>query len=154
LTHTGIGMACDGRSCQQDATNMTGGVAQVIETFRHMQTALEATPHLLRLGRLFSETVLIEIDGAETYLTFDKGHITSVAQGPSRKTPWRFALRTDAAALAEFWRTRPAPGFHDIFGLVKIGRARIDGDILCLVKNLRFFKEVIALPRAQEEMAA
>ena len=42
---------------------------------------------------------------------------------------------------------RPEPGFHDIFGLVKIGRAEILGDILALVKNLRFFKEVMALPR-------
>ena len=41
----------------------------------------------------------------------------------------------------------PAPGFHDLFGLVKIGRGRIDGDILLLVKNLRFFKEFMALGR-------
>ena len=70
-----------------------------------------------------------------------------MTEGPSRKTPWRFALRTDAAALAEFWQPRPEPGFHDIFGLVKIGRGRIDGDILALVKNLRFFKEFMALAR-------
>lgn len=127
---------------------------QVIETFKHIQTRLEATPHLLRLGRLFSETVLIEIGGYEYYLAFDKGHILSVTEGPSRKTPWRFALRTDAEALEKFWQARPEPGFHDIFGLVKSGRGRIDGDILSLVKNLRFFKEVLSLARAKEELAA
>lgn len=121
----------------------------MIETFRTLQTQLEDRPHLLRLGRLFSETVLIEVEGQEVYLTFDKGHLVEIAEGPSRKTPWRFALRTDADALRQFWQSRPAPGFHDIFGLVKIGRGRIDGDILCLVKNLRFFKEVMALARAQ-----
>jgi len=126
----------------------------VIETFKHIQQSLEATPHLLRLGRLFSETVLIEIDGSEYYLSFEKGHIVSLVEGPSRKTPWRFALRTDAEALEEFWQVRPEPGFHDIFGLVKIGRGRIDGDILSLVKNLRFFKEVLTLARAREELAA
>lgn len=126
---------------------------QVIETFKHIQTRLEATPHLLRLGRLFSETVLIEIGGREYYLSFDKGHILSVTEGPSRKTPWRFALRTDAEALEKFWQARPEPGFHDIFGLVKTGRGRIDGDILSLVKNLRFFKEVLSLARAEEELA-
>jgi len=52
--------------------------------------------------------------------------------------------------LARFWQARPEPGFHDIFGLVKIGRGRIDGDILNLVKNLRFFKDVMSLPRTQE----
>lgn len=126
----------------------------MIDTFKQIQMHLEATPHLQRLGRLFSETVLIDVDGNEFYLTFEKGHIVSVVEGPSRKTPWRFALRTDAEALAKFWQARPEPGFHDIFGLVKIGRGRIDGDILSLVKNLRFFKEVLGLARAKEEAAA
>lgn len=134
--------------------HMTIWEAQVIDTFKHIQTRLDGAPHLLRLGRLFSETVLIEVDGDEYYLTFDKGRITSVVEGPSRKTPWRFALRTDGEALAKFWQARPEPGFHDIFGLVKIGRGRIDGDILSLVKNLRFFKEVMGLARAAEEVAA
>ncbi len=126
----------------------------MIETFKQIQSALEGTPHLLRLGRLFSETVLIEVDGNEFYLSFEKGRMVSINEGPSRKTPWRFALRTDADALEKFWQARPEPGFHDIFGLVKIGRGRIDGDILSLVKNLRFFKEVLTLARTKEELSA
>ena len=116
-------------------------------TLALMQSRLNDSPHLLRLGRLFSETVLLEVDAAEFYLTFRDGRLEQIAEGPSRKTPWRFALRTDADALAQFWQPRPRPGFHDIFGLVKIGRGRIDGDILALVKNLRFFKEFMALAR-------
>ncbi|MEL6960587.1 hypothetical protein [Tateyamaria sp. SN6-1] len=126
----------------------------MIDIFNQIQDQLNRAPHLQRLGRLFSETILIEVGTDEFYLTFEKGRLTSIQQGPSRKTPWRFALRTDAEALANFWMPRPAPGFHDVFGLVKIGRARIDGDILALVKNLRFFKEVMALPRTKEEVAA
>jgi len=126
---------------------------QMIDTFHSLQAKLEATPHLLRLGRLFSEIILIQVGDEEIYLTFEKGHLAQVTAGPSRKTPWRFALRTDAEALEQFWHPLPAPGFHDIFGLLKIGRGSIDGDILCLVKNLRFFKEFMALPRAKREDA-
>lgn len=122
----------------------------MIDIFTHIQKTLDQTPHLLRLGRLFSETVLIEVDGEEFYLTFEKGHLVAVVEGPSRKTPWSFALRVDRDALNKFWRPLPEPGFHDIFGFVKIGRGRVDGDILKLVKNLRFFKEVMALPRGMK----
>jgi hypothetical protein len=125
-------------------------------TLAMMQSRLNERHHLLRLGRLFCETVLLEVDGAEFYLTFRDGHLVQIAEGPSRKTPWRFALRTDADALAQFWQPRPKPGFHDLFGLVKIGRGRIDGDILALVRNLRFFKEFMALARPElqpEELA-
>jgi hypothetical protein len=117
-----------------------------------MQTRLHKMPHLLRLGRLFTETVLLEVDGAEYYLTFRDGALVGIDEGPSRKTPWRFALRTDADALEQFWESLPKPGFHDIFGLVKSGRGRIDGDILALVKNLRFFKEFMALGRKEERV--
>ncbi|MDP9632698.1 MULTISPECIES: hypothetical protein [Ensifer] len=119
----------------------------MLDILQTMQAALLRRPHLLRIGRLFSETVLIEVDGEEFYLTFEKGALISLARGPSRRTSWRFALRTERAALDEFWQPLPKPGFHDIFGLVKIGRGRIEGDILTLVRNLRFFKEFMALGR-------
>ncbi|SDD85493.1 hypothetical protein [Ruegeria marina] len=154
LTHTLAGIAHGPMIVAAIPQLMNAWEAKVIDTFKQIQTRLEATPHLLRLGRLFSETLLIEVGGDEFYLSFEKGRIVSVVEGPSRKTPWRFALRTDAEALNKFWQARPEPGFHDIFGLVKIGRGRIDGDILCLVKNLRFVKEVLTLARAKEELAA
>lgn len=119
----------------------------MLTTLHRMQDQLNRSEHLNRLGRLFSETVLLEVDGDEFYLHFEKGRLERVEPGPSRKTPWRFALRTDRAALEEFWKPIPKPGFHDIFGFVKIGRGRVDGDILSLVKNLRFFKEFMALAR-------
>lgn len=116
-------------------------------TLEAMAEALSETPHLVRLGKLFSETVLVEIDGSEFYLDFEKGRVVEIRQGPSLKTPWRFALRAEGDALMEFWKAMPRPGYHDIFGLVKYGHGRVDGDILMLVKNLRFFKEFMALGR-------
>jgi len=124
----------------------------MLPILQRMGRQLDGRPHLLRLGRLMSETVLLKVDAEEYYLFFDRGRLAEIQPGPSRKTPWRFAISTDRAALDEFWRARPRPGFHDIFGLVTIGRARIDGDILALVKNLRFFKEFLAL--ARDEAAA
>lgn len=112
-----------------------------------MAEALALQSHLRRLGQLFSETVLLEIDGNEFYLTFEKGLLIDIKEGPSLKTPWRFAFRARGEALMKFWETMPRPGYHDIFGLVKLGHGRIDGDILVLVKNLRFFKEFLALGR-------
>lgn len=119
------------------------------EKISSLASLLESKPHLHRIGRLFVGTVLMEVDGKEAYLTFEKGRITSIVPGPSRRTPWVFAIRTDSEALDAFWKPRPAPGFHDIFALAKLGRLRIDGDILALVRNLRFFKELLALPRSE-----
>ena len=121
-----------------------GAMRQVLDL---MADRLEGRSHLVHLGRLFSETVLLQVDETEFYISFEKGRVSAITQGPSRKTSWRFGLRCDEEALHAFWQPIPKPGFHDLFGLVKIGRAQIDGDILILVKNLRFFKEFMALGR-------
>ncbi|WP_375173617.1 hypothetical protein [Pseudooceanicola sp.] len=112
-----------------------------------MQVRLGERPHLARLGALFSDTVLLMVDGAEYYLVFDRGQLARIVEGPSRKTPYQFGIVTDAEALTAFWSPLPAPGFHDLFALVKIGRAEVRGDMLRLVKNLRFIKEFLALGR-------
>ncbi|MCA0044529.1 hypothetical protein [Celeribacter litoreus] len=125
-------------------------VANLRARFEDMGDQLSRRPHLLRLGALFSETVLIEVDGNEFYLTFHRGLLEKVTEGPSRQTPWRFALRVDSASLEKFWEPIPEAFYHDIFGFVKTGRGRIDGDILALVKNLRYFKEFMALGRKKE----
>nr|WP_319250818.1 hypothetical protein [uncultured Celeribacter sp.] len=121
--------------------------------FEDMGRKMAEKPHLKRLGALFSETVLIEVDGNEYYLAFHRGALERVTEGPSRQTPWRFAIRVDGEALDKFWAPIPEPSFHDIFGFVKTGRGRIEGDILVLVKNLRFFKEFMALGRREEGQA-
>jgi hypothetical protein len=128
---------------------MANGRAFFLDRLREMANALAKMAHLHRLGALFSDTVMIEVDGDEFYLTFEKGHVVEIKEGPSLKTPWRFALRVKGEALDKFWEPVPRPPFHDIFGLVKYGHGRIDGDILVLVKNLRFFKEFMALGRKQ-----
>lgn len=119
----------------------------MIDKLTDMQARLAGRPDIRRQGMLFSDTVQLVVDGVDYYLVFDRGHLDRVIEGPSRRTPYQFGLVTDAAALAEFWTARPRPGFHDIFALVKIGRAEVRGDILRLVKNLRFFKDVMALGR-------
>lgn len=125
----------------------------MIEKLRQMQARLDDLPHLHRIGAVFSETVLLKVDGAEFYLVFEKGRVARIVEGPSKKMPYRFAFVTDGDALRAFWTPFPAPGFHDIFAMVKIGRAEILGDILLLVKNLRFFKEFIALGRTEQGTA-
>lgn len=122
----------------------------MLDKLKTLQLRLDDTPHLHRIGALFCDTVLLKIDGDEFYLTFSKGRLESIATGPSKKIPYQFGLSTDAEALTLFWRKIPSPGFHDIFAMAKIGRLEFSGDILRLVKNLRFFKEFLALGRSEK----
>ena len=119
----------------------------MLEKLQHVQARLRDKPQLLRRGRLISDTVLLRVDGDQFYLHFDKGALATITPGPSMKIPYQFGLSTDAEALHRFWTPTPPPGFHDIFAMAKIGRLEFSGDILVMIKNLMFFKEVLLLGR-------
>ncbi|MEC8850947.1 MAG: hypothetical protein VXX43_03180, partial [Pseudomonadota bacterium] len=61
--------------------------------------------------------------------------------------PWRFQIAAAREVWERFWEPMPAPGYHDIFALTKSGHAVLEGDLLPFMSNLRYFKEMIALPR-------
>jgi len=60
---------------------------------------------------------------------------------------WTFALRASPETWQRFWEPTPAPGYHDLFAMKRLGVARIEGDLVPLMANLRYVKDVVAAPR-------
>lgn len=63
-------------------------------------------------------------------------------------TSWDFGVYADISAWQDFWQAVPQPGSNDIFALARNKRLEIKGNILVLMQNLQFFKDVLALARA------
>ena len=102
---------------------------------------------LRRIGRYCSTEFLLACGDAEHHLVVERGRLVDVIAGPRRMRGWCFALRAPAAAWQEFWREHPAPGFSDLFAMSRYGHLHIEGDVGPLLANLRYIKEVVALPR-------
>jgi hypothetical protein len=60
---------------------------------------------------------------------------------------WTFALRAPRDAWEAFWQPVPPPGFHDLIAMMKIGALEVEGDQHPFMANLRYFKDLLALPR-------
>jgi len=102
---------------------------------------------LVRRGRYLTTTFLVEVDDVEYLIRVAEGRIAGVERGPFLMRPWSFALRAPADAWRRFWEPVPAPGYHDLFAMKKLGVARIEGDLVALMANLRYVKDVLAAPR-------
>jgi hypothetical protein len=76
-----------------------------------------------------------------------RGRIDRVDRGPFVMPRWAFALKGSADAWARFWEPVPPPGFHDLMALIKTRRLVLEGDQHPFFANLRYFKELLALPR-------
>lgn len=107
---------------------------------------VNADAALVRRGRFMREEFLVRV-GDEPWRVLVDGGRLEVLRGQRLLRSWRFALAASAGAWAEHWRRHPGPGFHDIFAMAKRGEAAIEGDLLPLMQNLRYVKEVLASPR-------
>jgi hypothetical protein len=105
---------------------------------------------LVRRGRYFSETVLIE-EGATPWLVrFEAGRIASVTPVRTNLQSWTFAIRAAAEVWQRFWEPVPAPGYHDLIALLRYGRVKFEGNLQPLMANLIYPKLVLETPRARE----
>jgi hypothetical protein len=108
---------------------------------------VNGNPALVRRGRFLTTTFLVGVGDVEYLVKVMEGRIAMVERGPFLLRPWSFALRAPAEAWIRFWEPAPPPGYHDLFAMKKLGVASMEGDLVPLMANLRYVKDVIAAPR-------
>ena len=107
---------------------------------------------LVRRGRYFSDTFMLEVGETQYLIEVLQGRIESVELGPFVMRSWTFALRATEDVWHRFWEKLPKPGYHDIFALLRQNRIVLDGDLQPMMANLLYVKEVIAAPRKLKVM--
>lgn len=103
-------------------------------------------PAVVRWGRHMNETFMVEV-GEQQYLVKVTGGKIAVEKGPFVMRSWRFAIRARRECWEKFWQKTPAPGWHDLFALLRRGDVAFEGDQRVLMAYLLFIKLVLASPR-------
>lgn len=119
-----------------------------------LQETANRTEHLRRIGRYMSAEMLLEVGDTPYFVEIDRGEIKAVRQGPFKMRRWDFAIRADREVWDKFWSPAPPPGFQDIFAMARFGHARLEGNLDPMLANLRYVKELIALPRRRNQPEA
>ena len=104
-------------------------------------------PAIVRWGRHMNETFLLGVGNDEFLLKVEGGKIHSMEKGPFVQRSWRFAIRAKKECWEKFWQKTPAPGWHDLFALLRRGEVAFEGDQRVLMAHLLYLKLVLAAPR-------
>ncbi len=104
-------------------------------------------PAIVRWGRRMNETFMVEVGDTQFLLAVRDGRIEKIEKGPFTQRPWRFAIRAKRECWEKFWQKTPAPGWHDLFGLLRRGEVAFEGDQRVLMAYLMYVKLVLAAPR-------
>ena len=103
-------------------------------------------PAIIRWGRRMNETFMVEVGDTQFLLTVRDGKL-EIEKGPLTQRSWRFAIRAREECWEEFWQKTPAPGWHDLFALLRRGEVAFEGDQRVLMAYLMYVKLVLAAPR-------
>jgi len=100
-------------------------------------------------------SLTFKLDCGERYwlIDIDRGRVSGVRQGPALMPAYAFAIRSAEAHWHAHWEARPKPGWQDLFGMQRHHGLTLEGDIHVLVTNLFWFKDLLAMPRANAEAA-
>ena len=120
-------------------------------TLEELADRVNENPGLVRRGRFVSLEWLLQIGAEDHYLTIENGRLAAVTPGPVLMRSSRFTIHIEEDAWQRFCRPVPRPGYYDLFGMCKLGVARIDGDFHPLIANLRYFREMLAMARLETD---
>lgn len=127
---------------------VTDDVAErVVAAFEKLPQLTTAAPDLVRRGRFLSCDFEIGVGSISLSVAVVEGRVTAVRRGPFLLKSHAFSICAEPDAWARFHEAFPSPGFHDLFAMTKAGRAHISGDLVPLMGNLQYVKDLIALPR-------
>ena len=104
-------------------------------------------PAIVRWGRHMNETFMVEVGDLQYLLKIENGLIQKIEKGPFVMRTWRFAIRASRECWEKFWQKTPAPGWHDLFALLRRGDVKFEGDQRVLMAYLLYVKLVLAAPR-------
>ena len=108
---------------------------------------VNADAAIVRWGRRMHETFMVEVGDQQYLLQIQDGLIQKIEHGPFVQRTWRFAIRAKKESWEKFWHKTPAPGWHDLFGLLRRGEVAFEGDQRVLMAYLQYVKLVLAAPR-------
>jgi hypothetical protein len=123
-------------------------IAEAIDRLGEMANA---DAWLVHRGRFLDVAFLLGTGGEAYLVRIHRGRIEEIVKGPHVMPRWTFALSASPEAWNAFWQPVPRPGFHDLIALIKTGALKLEGDQHPFMANLRYFKDLLALPRRRTE---
>ena len=113
----------------------------------HLRERVNASESLVRRGHYVSLAFLLGVGDQDYVVTIEQGRVASVEPRRLATMTGRFTIRAAKPVWEEFWKPVPKRDHHDLLSMLAAGIAKIDGDLLPLMQNLQYFKDVLATPR-------
>lgn len=119
----------------------------IVQAFLSIPRRAADDPDIQRRARFLTCDLEIGVGTVPIAIRIESGRVTEAKRGPFLLKSFDFAIRAEPEVWSKFFEAEPEPGFHDLMAMTKVGRARVEGDLVPFMGNLQAIKDLLALPR-------
>ena len=108
---------------------------------------VNSNQQLVKRGNWVTLTFTFGIEDTDLLIDIVNGKINSIKKRTLLTDSGIFRIHGSNKCWEKHWLETPPRDFHDIFAMLAKKIITIDGDLLPLIQNLQFFKDLIASNR-------
>ena len=115
-----------------------------------LKSRVNANAALVHRGRWVNLEFTLGVGATDYLVGVSAGKITDIAVRQLQTKSGVFSIRASRASWDLHWQAVPPRDYHDIFAMLAKGLAQIDGRLEPLMRNLQYFKDLIASLRQRD----
>ena len=105
---------------------------------------------LNRRGKWVDLSFIFGIDNDDYVINIVRGRIVEVRRRKLLTESGEFSIRATKNTWQEHWQYMPKRDYHDIWSMLSKKLITLDGNLVPLIQNLQFFKDLIASLREEQ----
>ncbi len=121
-----------------------------MKLIKNIKKLVNNNTQIISKGRWVNLKFILGVDAEDFIFEINCGKIVSIEKRTVDTKTGLFKISASLTSWKKHWLYMPPRDYHDLFAMLSKKIIKIDGNILPLMKNLQFFKDLIASNREKK----
>ena len=118
-----------------------------MKLIKNIKKLVNNNTQIISKGRWVNLKFILGVDAEDFIFEINCGKIVSIEKRTVDTKTGLFKISASLTSWKKHWLYMPPRDYHDLFAMLSKKIVKIDGNILPLMQNLQFFKDLIASNR-------
>tara|TARA_Y100001970_G_C13596586_1_gene538129 strand:- start:148 stop:516 length:369 start_codon:yes stop_codon:yes gene_type:complete len=121
-----------------------------MKLIKNIKKLVNNNTQIISKGRWVKLKFILGVDAEDFIFEINCGKIVSIEKRTVDTKTGLFKISASLTSWKKHWLYIPPRDYHDLFAMLSKKIIKIDGNILPLMQNLQFFKDLIASNREKK----
>tara|TARA_Y100000588_G_C14084104_1_gene851420 strand:+ start:338 stop:706 length:369 start_codon:yes stop_codon:yes gene_type:complete len=121
-----------------------------MKLIKNIKKLVNNNTQIISKGRWVKLKFILGVDAEDFIFEINCGKIVSIEKRTVDTKTGLFKISARLTSWKKHWLYMPPRDYHDLFAMLSKKIIKIDGNILPLMQNLQFFKDLIASNREKK----